>query len=179
MSAKIPRADSKLKRLSEEIQQSIFEMCGKPGLTQRAILDWIEKECDVQSSARGLSEFLSWYAARLEARKDEERVNVFLAEERQLHPEMSKDDLFERGQRMFSLLAMSRQDPKAWTTVQKVEIERADSITNRQKFKRETGELILKALADERCKEIGASGATHEEKLRALDQTLFPEDWAK
>lgn len=175
---KIPRADAKLKRLPEEIQAHIVEMCSKPGVTQRAILDWIERECDVKSSTGALSEFLSWYAARQEAKRDEQRIAVFLDEERQLHPELTKEQLFERGQRMFSLLAMSRQDPLEWYRVQRTQAMADTTKLDREKFKRETGELFLKWYADERAKEIaGNSAATHEDKLRALDQLMFPEDW--
>ena len=178
-SPKLPRADAKLKRLSEAVQARIMEMCAQPGMKQTDVLKWIKDECDVRSSPAALSEFLSWYAARKEARQNEARVSAFLDEERNLHPELTDEQLFERGQRAFSLLAIARQDAKEWTSVQKVGIDKASSQTDRAKFKRETCELFLEWSADEQAKAIAGSGSTHEEKLRALDQAMFPEDWGK
>lgn len=179
MSDKIPRADAKLKRLSEPVQARIWEMLQQPGCKQSDVLKWIKDECDVRSSAAALSDFLSWYAARQEARSNEARVSAFLDEERNLHPELTDEQLFERGQRAFSLLAIARQDAKEWTTVQKVGIDKSAAQTDRTKFRRETCELFLEWSQNEQAKAIASGGSTHSEKLLALDQAMFPEDWAK
>lgn len=172
-----PRADAKLKRLPEEVQAHIAELCTKPGVTQRSILDWIEKECDVKSSPAALSEWLSWYSARAEARASEARVMAFLDEERQLHPELSDAELFAKGQRMFSLLAIATQDPLAWTRVQKVTVLRDVGELERQKFQRQTCELFVKWAADQRAKDISSSSSTNAEKIEALGQLMFGESW--
>ena len=47
-----------------------------------------------------------------------------------------------------------------------------------KKFQRETASLFLKWQADERAKAIAGSGATNAEKIEALGQAMFGEDWA-
>lgn len=169
---KIPRPDAKLKRLPEEVQAHIVEMCGLPNITQKHILEWILAECDVQSSPAALSEFLSWHAARQEARQDEARVDAYLDEERQLHPEWSDEQLFERGQRMFSLLAISKQDPKAWTSVQREDRERLLARTTREKFEFDAAKACLRHLPF--LKQISAhKGMTEEEKVQAVRKRLW------
>jgi hypothetical protein len=144
--AKLPRSDAKLKQLPEETQQRVFDRVlelKRGGGRQNDAIPWIKAEFGVTTSAGALSDFLGWFAARIEARADEQRVEAFLDEERQLHPEISDAELFARGQRAFSLLAIARQDPKQWTSVQQIALNKGAGELNREKLKRKDQELAL------------------------------------
>lgn len=106
-------------------------------------------------------------------------------------PNLTEAELDEIGQRTFSLLALRQRDMKAFVRLRsartKAEIEKAklalqekaearkdqELALAREKFERESCELILKAARDERVKEIEASAAPHEEKIRLLREHYF------
>ncbi len=180
MPTKLPRPDAKLKQLGDDEQQRLFDhVVGlkRHGGRQNDALTWITEQFGVKTSAGALSEFLSWFQARAEARADEARVTAFLDEERNLHPELTDAQLFERGQRAFSLLAIARQDPKAWTAVQKVGIESEGTALARQKFQRETAALFLQWFEDERARKIANGPGTGEEKVEKLGRQMFGDLW--
>lgn len=176
---KLPRSDAKLKGLDEPVQEALWaKVCElKSAKRQQAeALPWLLAEHGVKSSTGALSDWLSWYAARLRSRARAQHVQGLLEQDRLKG--FSDEELFSRGQRYMTELTIAEEDPKGWAAVQRTARDREDSQLNRQKFKRETGELFLKFYADERAREIaGNSSSTHEDKLRALDQLMFPEDW--
>lgn len=178
---KIPRADSKLKNLPAEVQEQLYAKVlelKSGGLRQEEALPWLRKEHGIKSSTGSLSDFLSWYSARLLSRDRHQRVLALLEKDRATG-QFSDEELFQRGQRFFAELTIAEEDAKGWASVHKTTTDRQSLDLDRKKFKRETLELFVKWSADKRAAEILSSGATHEEKLKALDQTLFPEDWAK
>jgi hypothetical protein len=174
---KAPRADAKLKRLADEVQEQLHRYVNQPGVTQMDGIAWLEREHSVKTSAGAFSEWLSWFSARQRAREREQRVNVLLSEERQIHPELSDEDLFSRGQRLMTLLTIGEEDPKNWATVQKVALDRQGLALDRQKFQRETCELFVKWCENERAKEIANSSATNAEKIEQLGELMFGESW--
>lgn len=106
-------------------------------------------------------------------------------------PTITDEELDAIGQRTFALLALRQRDLKSFVRLRsartKAEIERTklalleraearkdqELTLARDKFERETCELLLKAARDERVKEIEASAAPHEEKIRLLRAHYF------
>lgn len=139
------RSDAKLKLLAWEIQMEMACKCAEPGMTQLDILAWLQKEHRVKSSTGALSNWLPWFHSRQRVKEREQRVNAILEAEKEMHPELSKEELFEKGQRLFSIISIADEDGRGWTDVQRVEIEKtkvAEKLkTDRQK--------ALEALASE------------------------------
>lgn len=182
MSEKIPRTDAKLKRLNPEQQETLWAFVADlkaTGQPQNSALLFIRTQFGFSSSSGALSEWLSWYAARQRTNQREQALMGMLTNEREKHPEWTDDFIFAEGQRLMAMLTLTEEDPKGWAAIQRTARDREASITDRQRFKRETLELFVKWFADKRAAEILSSGSTHEEKLKALDQAMFPEDWGK
>jgi hypothetical protein len=132
---KAPRADAKLKRLADDVQEQLYRYVNQPAVTQMDGIAWLEREHSVKTSAGAFSEWLSWFSARQRAREREQRVNVFLSDERQMHPELSDEELFQRGQRLMTLLTIGEEDPKSWAMVQRTKKDWEDARLAQQKFK--------------------------------------------
>jgi hypothetical protein len=176
---KLPRRDARLKNLTEAQQERILELVKAGKDREKEIIPFIKAEFGVRTSTGALSDFLSWYVARKQTRADEQAVIAQIEEEAALHPEWTKDFIWERGQRRMELITLARQDPDAWAKIQKTARDKENSALSREQFKRETCELFLKWFSDKQARDIAMNGTTHEEKLKALDQAMFPEDWAK
>ena len=56
-------------------------------------------------------------------------------------------------------------------------LKKAKLDLDREKFRRETCETFLKWYEDKRAKEIAGSADTFAEKIKQLDQLMFPDDW--
>lgn len=175
---KTPRSDAKLKRLDDEIQDELFRYATATGVTQEDARAWLEREHQVKCSAGSFSEWLSWYGARQRAKAREQKIAALLDDERNLRPDLTDDQLFEKGQRMMTLLTMAEEDPKGWATIQRTARDKEDSKLQRQKFQRETVELFLKWWEDKRTAEIMSSSAATADKTEQLGQHIFGELWS-
>lgn len=187
-----PRADSKLKTLPEERQDAIAEYARGHSLSDT--LSWLRSD-GLQTSAAALSGFLSWYALRAEYRQDEVTTEALLERLKEEMPELSEEQIDDLGQRTFSLLSIRRNDLEGFVSIRsarsKAELEKAKIDLRKQaetrlqeglnlqreKFRRETCELFLKWFEDKRAREIAGSSETFSDKLKQLDQLMFPEDW--
>jgi hypothetical protein len=176
---KLPRRDARLKNLTEAQQERILAAVKAGKDREKEIIPWIKSELGVRTSTGALSDFLSWYVARMQSRADEQAVLAQIDSEAALHPEWTKEFLWERGQRRMEMITIARQDPDAWAKIQKTARDKENSEQSRTEFRRETCELFLEWSQNEKAKAIASSNSTHEEKLKALDQAMFPEDWAK
>jgi hypothetical protein len=114
MSDNNPRADAKLKRLEDSLKDEILRRCLAPGMTQAAVLGWLDSECGVSCSASVLSEFLSWWPARKRAMAREAAALAWMEQAREDHPDWTEEKLFAEGQRKFAIQAIAEDDPKAW-----------------------------------------------------------------
>jgi len=111
---KQPYPTAKLKRLPDEVKDALLHQCMSAGVTQAMALAWLKNSHGVESSPAALSDFCSWWPARKRALAREQSVQVWMESEAELHPELSQEDLFRRGQRKFALGAIADDDPKAW-----------------------------------------------------------------
>jgi hypothetical protein len=171
-----PRPDATLKTLPDERQAQIWEMLRKKSYEQVAK----ELRADgIQTSRNAVFEFYSWYWSRQRFAEDNAMINHALEELKKEVPSISEDQLFARGQEMFSLLAYMQKDSKGWKRAQDVRSKRLLTDLELQKFQRETCELFLKWAADQRAQEIAASGGlAQSEKIERLGQLMFGEDWS-
>lgn len=185
---KKPRSDSRLKTLPAERQAEIAGLLAARSLAEvRATL----AEQGLVTSLGALSEFLTWYQLRESLRRREERVAGLLDELKRADPGIAPERLFDLGQSLFGSMAIAEEDAKGWwmtqqTALKRREIEQRREQTDRalelktrelalqrEKFERETAELILKAVRDDRVRDIEASGLSQEEKIRALRTHYF------
>jgi len=173
------RSDAKLKRLPDDLQEQLYKYATMPNVTQENTRAWLETEHGIKTSAGAFSEWMTWYAARKRTLDRQQKVLGMLQAKKAAHPEWTDDYIFSEGQSIMALLTLAEEDPKGWALIQRTARDREAGAMDRAKFKRETLELFVKWFADKRAAEILTSGSTHEEKLRALDQAMFPEDWAK
>lgn len=189
-----PRADSRLKTLPQERQDAIAEYARDHTLADT--LKWL-REDGLQTSMAALSQFLSWYSLHEQFRQDESTTEALLEELKREVPALTEEQLDELGQRTFSLLSIRRQDLEGFVAIRsaraKAEIEKAKLQLReqaerrlaeglklqREKFRRETCELFLKWWEDKQAREIAASSDSFADKIRRLDQLMFPDDWAE
>ncbi len=183
------RRDAKLKSLPVAQQGEVVRVLTETGITA-ASLERLHTELGIDvRSIKTLSEFWHWYHAPQQkiAREMEAAGSVtdfVMANLRKDRPEISDEELFSAGQRFFSELAITMQDPKAWVMTQsagrdreRVRLKGDEVELARQKFQRDTCELFLKWAEDERAKSIAGSGATNSEKIEQLGRLMFGEGW--
>lgn len=172
------RPDAVLQNLPEDRQDEIgsWMLPGK-GNKSFAKIQKILAGDGIRVSQQALSRFYSWWWLRKQNQQTEEDVQTILELDKQTDPSLTPDQLFNRGQRLFSILAMKNQDEKAWFFIQKLNQGREDTKLNRQKFQRETCELFLKWFADKEAKAIASSSASNADKIEALGKKMFGEEW--
>ena len=172
------RADSKLKRLPVEIHCEIVERLAAPGVTQLDVIGWLKEKHFTACSPASFSRSLPFIRQRV---KSHAREQIILAkmDERRATRKFSEAELFAWGQEQFAMMSIADEDPKAWAMIQKTARDKEQSNLDRQRFKRETCELFLKWFEDKRAKEIAAGGLSYSDKLKRLDQLMFPDDHAK
>lgn len=172
------RCDAKLKSLPWEVQLEMFELCNKPDTKQVDVLAWLEGEHQIRSSKASLSEWLPWFIARKRSKDREQKVDAELEELAREHPELTPQQLFEIGQRKFSLYAIADGDPDAWVNVQLAGVAREDlerkkaGDKGRAEFKREELNIALRKLALLERKQAEAVKVTE-------DKTLSPEEYKR
>ena len=185
---KKPRADSRLKTLPGERQAEIAALLEHQTLA--AVREALAAE-GLQTSLGALSEFWTWWQLRESLRRREERVGGLLEELRREQPDLGADRLFDLGQSVFGAMAIAEEDAKGWYLTQQTALKRREIEQRRDqaeralalkteelalaraRFERETCELILKAVRDDRVRQIEASGVPQEEKIRALRAHYF------
>jgi hypothetical protein len=174
-----PRSDSLWARLSAEQRQELLVELVEEGISLAAA----KEKCGtwgVETSAGSLSAFLSQHG--LPWRLERARASA----------EASKDSLptdweaaKARGfaSRQFEL-AFSELSAKELACLRGLELEERrlalaerDLVLKEQTFRRKTCELFLEWNEDEKARAIAQSGASQSEKIEALGQAMFGEDW--
>lgn len=163
MSERKVRADAKLKLLPATVQEQLAQVCNEPGGTLEKARTWLKQEHGVAVSVNTISEWLAWYQMKRVAALREAKVEAWLECERLEHPELTDEELFRRGQRKFSLLAIAEENPEEWARVQALGLER----DRRDEQKKTAREKALDALAAEVRNNAQAQAA-----LEALTQAL-------
>lgn len=158
------RSDAGLKNLPDELQR---EFAGRL-ISGDKLSDgqaWL-KARGHKAAISTISDWLAWWKAREEHRRDAEAVDAILQSHREKHPGISDEELFAIGQRVFSEMALARKDAKAWTNVQNVSLNEGRGRFDREKFEKEI-KLKEKSLALDREKFVETTKGAVE---KALDQ---------
>ena len=169
-----PRADAKLKNLSEERQDQIWEYARTHTLAQ--IREWLAED-GLAVSIAALSGFLSWYGSRLQRIKNENAVEAALEDLKKDNPELSEEQLFKTGNFFFGRLAIEQQDAKTWKRTQDLVLKREQLDLDRSRFQRETCAKFIEWAENEQAKQIAAGTGTNSEKIERLGALMFGEDW--
>ncbi len=118
---------------------------------------------------------------RLELEEDlrevEATTETILDELKKEQPGLDQATLDDFGMRTFMTLAIQRRDLKGFVALQRARKDRDSLELDEAKFQRETCELFIKWAQDQRASEIANSGASHGDKIAALGQLMFGEDW--
>ena len=172
---KKPRSDSPLRTLPEDAQAEVILLLkAKPQSEVRAA---VRSKHGFAPSDAALSGFWSWWHLRHQLARNEAVAQTLVADLASQNPSLTPDQLQEAGQAFFSALALEQQDAKAWADTQKIGIARAQLDLDRAKFRRETCELFLKWSEDQRARQIAEGTASNSQKIEALGQLMFGEDW--
>jgi len=171
VNARKPNSNSVLKNLPEERQAAIAEYCREHSL--RDTVKWCADD-GITTSIAALSEWFSWWKLAQRAQERARRVDSFLLEEKQLHPELTEAELFDRGQRLFSMIAMAEEDAKNWTALQTVSLKRGLLALDREKFQTIAAEKMLDTRLRQAADEINArADLSRAEKIAAMRKAAF------
>lgn len=175
MATRKPRSDSPLRMLPDEAQAEVMEWLKT--LPQREVCAKVKAAHGFRPSPAALSSFWSWYQLRDQLTRNEATASALVESMAESNPDLSPDKLEEIGQAFFTALALESRDPKAWESTQRIGLGRAQLRLDQAKFQRETCSLFLKWAEDQRAKEIANGGASQSDKIAALGQLMFGEDW--
>lgn len=180
------RSDSKLKTLPEDRQRSIAEYAQAHSLAETVA--WL-REDGLTTSAAALSEFLSWFSLRLRFQAAEQTSLDLIELLRRKKPELAESELQGWASEFFQLQAVQTGDASMYLKFasarfradlekEKLKVRQETLALQREKFQRETAEMVLKMAEDAQAREIvAAPGATHAQKIEQLGQLMFGEDW--
>lgn len=118
------RADAKLKRLPVEIHCEIVERLAAPDTTQLDVLAWLKKYHRLDSSSSSFSRALPFIRQRVKAHGREQVILAKMSEKKAAERDITDAELFKWGQRQFSEMAIADEDPQAWATLQRVQLEK-------------------------------------------------------
>jgi pyruvate-formate lyase-activating enzyme len=139
------RADAKLKLMPTAVQEQLAELFKEPGFTLKQASEWLRQKKNLKLSVNTISEWYSWYQMRRAMAEREAKIDALLFDIKKQHPEISDAELFAKGQRVFSLLAVAEQQADEWVKVQALALER-EKLAEKLKTDRERA---LDALAAE------------------------------
>lgn len=169
-----PRADAKLKTLDDEAQETLWSYLRDHSIDEA--LAWLESR-GIVTSRGSVSEFYSWFSVRQKLRERANRIQGYLDERKTRDPGLSPEELFEMGQREFSLAALADEDAGTWARIQSLSIKEREARLARDEFERKYCESFIKHVTDERAREIAAdSQLGHDEKIAALKEYFFTSD---
>jgi|SRR5581483_5524237 hypothetical protein len=171
------RPDAVLDNLPEDRQAQLFAMMQPPeNKSYAAVRKHLAKD-GLLVSENLLSKWRSRYALRSACRQDEEDTQTLLEELKQEMPGLSDAQAFSLGQRIFSMLAIKREDVDTWRKVQTVQIRKDAEDRKKQEFQRETCALFVKWYADAKAREILQGDDSNDAKTEQLGQLIFKEQW--
>ena len=172
------RPEAQIKLLSAEMQDALHTMCKTPEVSQDQMRIWLKNECgvDIKSNST-ITDWYQWYCANLQLQRDEARVDQYVDAVRKQQPDLSDAELYEIGQRQFSLLAVARQDPETWAAVQNVAIAKDDlerkkiGDKGRAEFKKVDQQIAMRKLEIAESKIKKATEAVKEARKTGGDMT--------
>jgi hypothetical protein len=125
------------------------------------------------------SSFLSWVNLSRKTAEREQAIEEWLRDESKLHPELTDEELNQRGQRKFKLLSIAEEQPSDWARILREEI-RLKRLTQldkqialeRDKFEFDASRAALKIWPS--IRQISSDKTLSEtDKVQAVRQRLF------
>ena len=130
---KKPRADSVLKTLHPIKQQQLFQMLLTTDYA--AVVTWIKKEWQIESSATALHRFYSWYPFSRQLEEHSELKKELMATLRDLpHLDLSDEQISKAMQVMFENKAARAQDAKLFLALRKLRQKDRDQAATERKI---------------------------------------------
>lgn len=114
------------------------------------------------------SSFLSWVNLSRKTAEREQAIEEWLRDESKLHPELTEEELNQRGQRKFKLLSIAEEKPSDWARILREEIRFRKLALEDRKLKL----LEKKAEAFDRAQEVVKSSLSPEEQRERLKKIL-------
>ena len=114
-----PRSDAVLKNLSKERQHEIWlrrTEGKKENRSQEAIQQWLTDD-GIKVSRRALSEFLSWYADRLDLQESNDTLEAFEEFLRKQKPGWTADKIRDTAIQFFISQTVGKKDVNQFATV--------------------------------------------------------------
>jgi len=194
------RRDSRLKALPVEQRALIAGWLaedGAPSCLQRML-----SELGIKSNQTSLYEAIAYWEVQEKFSTVQAKAIALAQNEADTKGKMSVEEMEEAIDRHFILQAAEAKDSDLYTKLRtlriqdqaaksggriameklrhsqrKLEQKDRDFKLLEAKFRRDTAELFLDWSSDQKAKDIVASGASRAEKIEALGQAMFGEDW--
>lgn len=172
--------------LEDDEQRQIIEWLLTPQLGYKKVAALVKKEFGIPCNYGALDEFFQSYVAPYLIAKRQRAVGVAQQvgqDIREAPGTFNKVTIDALEQKAFELANNPMSNPKdvkaiftlvlkAWSEQRKGE----EFGLSKKKFQRDTAELFIKWSADERAKQVLASGATQSDMIEAIGRAMF-EDW--
>jgi hypothetical protein len=129
-----PRADSRLKTLTDERQAEIATFAAVHTLA--GTVSWL-KVSGTQTNTNSLSKFLRWHRLNQQQTRSEAAILKVVAELAKKDPALAAERLYEVGHLLFAGSALEHQDPRAWCHLQQLALRKSNSELNHAKYERE------------------------------------------
>lgn len=167
MEEKEPRADAKLKNLTEEEQESLWSyLQEKTGDGKRRPLTDLLSEVPLRhgftTSAPSLSEWRSWYGLKRRMDRAKKRADQARLEYASQHPDLDPSELEKIGQLVFTAESIENGNIKAYVQLMALRLEAAKVAQGSEKIR----------LAEEALAQAERKLALLEGKVKAAEKAV-------
>lgn len=169
---KKPRSDSKLANLDEDVQEQIAVWC-KAGLEEAR--ERVRTELGISISISSLSCWHAWWSRQQALRAGHAKVMQHLEWYRRNRPDATPDEL--RAATFHAMAALHADDPEVQIAVLREQGKDMDRELSKKRLQITTCEKFLEWFKDERARQIADGAGTNAQKIEALGQAMFGEDW--
>jgi hypothetical protein len=163
--------------VTEQIMQHMNQAApGGAPPTSSQIRQYIGEHFNIQ--LQWDSQFSSWLSWVNLSRKTEQReiaIEEWLRNEAALHPELSEEDLNQRGQRKFKLLSIAEEQPSDWARILREEYRQKKLVQDDKRIGLEDRRIKIlerKAEAFDKAQEVVKSSLSPEEQRERLKKIL-------
>jgi hypothetical protein len=175
------RPESKLKTLSEETQETLWQllnvaMDGRENpMTYDEARAWLLADHGVSTSNAAMSEWYSWYGLRQRMERAQERASQAQTKALALDPSLDASHLERLGQMVFTAETLEDGNVKGFVELLKLKAKEQERELKRQSLELDARRVALleqKAAMADAAKEIVNSDASEEEKSAKM-KALF------
>lgn len=162
--------------VTEQIVQFMNKLDNNTPPTTAQIRQFIGEHFQVQLQWDSqFSSWLSWVNLGRKTAEREQAIEEWLRNESALHPELSEDELNQRGQRKFKLLSIAEEQPSDWARILREEYRQKKLVQDDKRIGLEDRRIKIlekKAEAFDKAQEVVKSNLTPEEQRERLKKIL-------